>query len=145
MPETEDLYEILQVHPSAHPDVIRAAYRRLALLYHPDTNPSPEANGMMVRLNLAFEVLNDPVARGAYDLTRRAKQGTHSTEHSPQPNEESVAPTGYFSLGSTKLEVLEIQWPPGDVSVNRMLDEETWCYDGYAEVTFDMATSRVHG
>jgi hypothetical protein len=25
-----------------------------------------------------------------------------------------------------------------------MLDEETWSYDGYAEVTFDMATSRVH-
>ena len=40
MPESEDLYEILQVHPSAHPEVIQAAYRRLALLYHPDHNPS---------------------------------------------------------------------------------------------------------
>ena len=36
MAETEDLYEILHLHPSAHPDVVQAAYRRLALL---DTDP----------------------------------------------------------------------------------------------------------
>ena len=78
MPENEDLYEILQVHPSAHPDVIQAAYRRLALLYHPDRNPSPEAAEMMKRLNLAYETLSDPDRRAAYDRTRSAQQGQRS-------------------------------------------------------------------
>ncbi len=74
MPETQDLYEILQVHPSAHPDVIDAAYRRLALLYHPDKNPSPEAAERMKRINLAYEILGDPNKRAAYDRTLDAQQ-----------------------------------------------------------------------
>ena len=55
-----DLYEILQVHESAHMDVIQAAYRRLTLLYHPDRNDSTEAPELMRELNRAYEVLSDP-------------------------------------------------------------------------------------
>ncbi|TAM62455.1 MAG: hypothetical protein EPN50_06650, partial [Chloroflexota bacterium] len=33
---SRDLYRILQVHPEADPDVIQAAYRRLARRRHPD-------------------------------------------------------------------------------------------------------------
>jgi len=33
-----DLYRVLQVDPSADPEVIEAAYKRLALKYHPDHN-----------------------------------------------------------------------------------------------------------
>ena len=73
MYETEDLYEILQLHPSAHPDVIQAAYRRLSFLYHPDRNPSTEATEMMKRLNHAYEILSDPDRRAAYDRTRSAQ------------------------------------------------------------------------
>ncbi len=99
MPENEDLYEILQVHPSAHPDVIQAAYRRLAFLYHPDRNPSPEAAEMMKRLNLAYETLSDPDQRAAYDRTRSTQQGqrtearsgdTHSERaHTSRPTSQS--------------------------------------------------------
>ena len=31
-----DVYEILQVRPDAHEEVLRAAYRALAGMYHPD-------------------------------------------------------------------------------------------------------------
>ena len=70
MDATDDLYEILQVHPSAHQDVIDAAYRRLALIHHPDRTKSPEAPDMMSRLNYAYEILSDPGKRAAYDSQR---------------------------------------------------------------------------
>ena len=107
MPETEDLYEILQVHPSAHPDVIQAAYRRLALLYHPDKNPSQEAAEMMKRLNLAYETLSDPNRRAAYDRTRgtqqrqRAETGSRAT-HRERPRTSSTTnePTSQSRAGT---------------------------------------------
>ena len=76
VPETEDLYEILNLHPSAHPDVIEAAYQRLALLYHPDTDPSPEAAGLMASISRAYAVLGDPEKRAAYDQNRKAVENT---------------------------------------------------------------------
>ncbi len=54
MPKTEDLYEILHLHPSAHPEVIQAACRRLALVYPSDRNSSPEATTMMAAINRAY-------------------------------------------------------------------------------------------
>ncbi len=67
---SRDLYEILQVHESAHADVVQAAYRRLSLLYHPDRNNSAEAPELMRELNRAYEVLSDPQRRDEYDRSR---------------------------------------------------------------------------
>ena len=88
MPDTEDLYETLQVHPSAHPDVIQAAYRRLSFLYHPDRNPSTEATEMMKRLNHAYEILSDPDRRAAYDRTRGAQPRQRTETHSRDTRSE---------------------------------------------------------
>jgi curved DNA-binding protein CbpA len=62
-------YAILQVQPTAHPDVIAAAHRALARRYHPDTGGDERA--MMV-INASWEVLRDPVRRAAYDTASRA-------------------------------------------------------------------------
>ena len=70
MQDHGDLYEILQLHPSAEPDIIQAARRRLTLRYHPDRNSSPEAAEVMLRVNYAYEILSDPEQRAAYDLNR---------------------------------------------------------------------------
>ena len=60
----EDYYKILQVDPSAEdPEVITAAYRRLAVKYHPDTNPSPDALPRMQRINEAYAILSDAMQR----------------------------------------------------------------------------------
>ena len=67
----EDYYKILQVDPSADPEVITAAFRRLAVKYHPDTNPSPEATPRMQRINEAYAILSDPAQRAIYDRSRR--------------------------------------------------------------------------
>ena len=50
--------------------MIEAAYRRLARIYHPDVNSSPDSGAMMQRLNHAYETLSNTQKRLAYDLTR---------------------------------------------------------------------------
>ena len=70
MQDQTDLYEILQVHPSAEQEVIDVAFRRLARMYHPDVNNSPDATERMKALNLAYEILGDPAKRADYDRQR---------------------------------------------------------------------------
>lgn len=67
-----DYYEILQVSPHAEPEIIEAAYKRLALKYHPDTNPSPSTAQQMKWINQAYALLSDPEKRAQYDEERRA-------------------------------------------------------------------------
>lgn len=64
---SKDYYKILQVDPSAEPEVIASVYKRLAQKYHPDKNKSPSATRRMQEINEAYEVLSDPVKRAQYD------------------------------------------------------------------------------
>ncbi len=95
MPDTDDLYEILQVHHAAEPEVVEAAYRRLARKYHPDVNKSDQAEGMMAALNRAYEVLGDPDKRAAYDRERGGR-GRDAAEGSA----EQVKAWGEYKLGA---------------------------------------------
>jgi hypothetical protein len=70
MTKQGDFYEILQVSPRAEPEVIEAAFRRLARKYHPDVDRAAGDLGRMIALNLAYETLKDPVRRADYDRRR---------------------------------------------------------------------------
>ena len=74
MPADEDLYRVLQVDPSADPDVIEAAYKRLAHKYHPDHNRGDiRAEERMKRINEAFRVLGRADLRADYDARSGAR------------------------------------------------------------------------
>lgn len=92
-----DYYEALQVHPSAEPEVIQAAYRRLALKYHPDVYHGRDAQERMALLNRAYAVLNDPQQRAAYDKQRNG--GVSSSPRAAASPELQVASTA-IDLGS---------------------------------------------
>ncbi len=68
-PRTEkDWYAILEIRPGAGAAEVKAAHRRLARLWHPDTNAAPEAHARMQEINTARDVLLDREARAAFDL-----------------------------------------------------------------------------
>ena len=76
METDRDLYQILQIDPAAEQEVVQAAFKRLALKYHPDKNPSPDAHRRMQELNEAYAVIGDPFQRAAYDQQRQEKLAT---------------------------------------------------------------------
>lgn len=65
-----DYYEVLQVHPSAAPEVIQTAYRTLAKKYRYDLlADKDQATKIMAQLNQAYSVLSDPEQRRQYDAS----------------------------------------------------------------------------
>lgn len=98
MQPRRDAYLILQVDPSAHPDVIQAAYRVLARQLHPDGAPESDVVGgpghrKMADLNWAYAVLKDADRRAEYDRERRIGV-VRTRAASPGPAPVSGAPSG---------------------------------------------------
>ena len=63
-----DYYQILQVKPTASHAEIKAAYRRLAKLFHPDKNPLAEEKFKQIKE--AYETLINTAKRNKYDAKR---------------------------------------------------------------------------
>lgn len=72
----EELYHLLGVDRDASQAQIKAAYRKLAKTAHPDAGGDPDE---FVRITAAYNVLEDPDTRRAYDLT-----GEHGDENALQ-------------------------------------------------------------
>lgn len=78
-----DYYVILQVHPEAHREVIKRAYRTIIgmLQAHPDLGGDPED---AIRMNEAYRVLSHPETRKAYDEARRERLAANRRQAAPQ-------------------------------------------------------------
>ncbi len=99
-----DLYEELEVSPRASTEVIEAAYRRLAQMFHPDQYRGQDRD-RMTRLNIAREILTDPMRRAGYDLQRNRSsqpvqgpppQGTAPQEPEFSPDSRSTVASKRF-------------------------------------------------
>jgi molecular chaperone DnaJ len=72
-----DYYEVLSVARNCDDQVLKSAYRKLALQYHPDRNPgNREAEEKFKEAAEAYAVLSDTQKRAAYD--RYGHQGVSS-------------------------------------------------------------------
>jgi curved DNA-binding protein len=68
-----DYYELMQISPKAQPETIQRVYRILAGRCHPD-NPQTGDVERFIRLKEAFEVLDNPELRAAYDEEYHVQQ-----------------------------------------------------------------------
>ncbi|CAJ1973768.1 unnamed protein product [Sphenostylis stenocarpa] len=80
-----DYYDVLKVDRNATDDDLKKAYRKLAMKWHPDKNPTnkKEAEANFKQISEAYEVLSDPQKRVVYD-----KYGEEGLKDKP-PDEPS--------------------------------------------------------
>lgn len=68
MAEKRDYYEVLGVSQNATDAEIKAAYKKMAIKYHPDRNPgNKEAEEKFKEAAEAYDVLRDPQKKQRYD------------------------------------------------------------------------------
>lgn len=61
-------YQVLGVHQRASAEEVKKAYRKLALLHHPDKAKSDKDADLFKDMSAAYTVLSDAVARRKYDM-----------------------------------------------------------------------------
>ncbi len=70
-----DYYAALDVDVNASPAEIKAAFKKLALQYHPDVYKASDANERMSQILEAYRILSDRAERELYDAQRARRAG----------------------------------------------------------------------
>ncbi|UYV67375.1 DNAJB5 [Cordylochernes scorpioides] len=102
----KDYYQILGIPRNATDIILKKAYRKLALKYHPDKNTSTEAEKLFKEISEAYEVLNDKQRRGIYDIYGEEglkDDGISSNDHAEFdiPLGFTRYPTDFFKIRRT--------------------------------------------
>ncbi|HLZ56305.1 MAG TPA: DnaJ domain-containing protein [Ktedonosporobacter sp.] len=79
-----DYYDVLGIEFGASPEAIKAAFKKLALRYHPDVYKGDDAHERMRLLLLAYQTLNDPETRRQYNARRSEHFFDGATLRPPQ-------------------------------------------------------------
>jgi curved DNA-binding protein CbpA len=82
---TKNLYDILEVSPTASQEMIRAAWTMLMKRHHPDMG-GPN-NERAYEINEAYQVLSDPAKRAAYDQQLAAQAEIESPPINRRPTQ----------------------------------------------------------
>jgi molecular chaperone DnaJ len=109
----KDYYQILQIEPDSTLAEIKQAFRRLALVYHPDKNPNDKyAEAQFNEIKEAYEVLTHPVKKENYLQERWYNQSLGKRRSA-----EIITPVSILKL------VLELEQYVSRLDVHRMNKE----------------------
>ncbi|GAB4333735.1 MAG: hypothetical protein OHK0038_10070 [Flammeovirgaceae bacterium] len=118
----ESLYDILEISPEATDKEIKAAYKRLALKYHPDKNGGDtHAEEKFKAINNAYQILSDSSKKAYYDYTRNNpyfyQNSTYTYSHqtySEKGNRRNTTKSwSYTKEDKERDEALAIKWMIG--------------------------------
>ena len=106
----KDYYQILQIQPHSTLAEIKQAFRRLALVYHPDKNPNDKyAEVQFNEIKEAYEVLTTPVKKENY-----LQQRWYNQSIGKRRTLETITPVSILKL------VLELEQYVSRLDVHRM-------------------------
>jgi len=109
----KDYYQILQIEPHSTLAEIKQAFRRLALVYHPDKNPNDKyAEAQFNEIKEAYEVLTHPVRKENY-----LQQRWYNQSIGKRRTAETITPVSILKL------VIELEQYVSKLDVHRMNKE----------------------
>jgi len=101
-----DHYEVLGIERTSSAEEIKAAFRKLASLHHPDKNPDdPQAGLRFKEIAASYQVLSDPQRRALYD------RFGHNAEASGSP----FSASGPFAGGVVDISDIAVDGLLGDL------------------------------
>ncbi|MEP0986629.1 DnaJ domain-containing protein [Ekhidna sp.] len=86
-------YHVLGLSEDATPNEIKAAFKKLAVKYHPDKHPNkPEMEEKFKEINVAHQILSDEYEKARFDLKLKYQQFSGSQEgaYTYQPGNPNV-------------------------------------------------------
>ncbi|KAJ2745355.1 Chaperone protein dnaJ [Coemansia sp. BCRC 34301] len=101
MAAKNDYYKILGVDRAASLPDLKRAYRKSALLFHPDKNCAPGADEAFKLVANAFTVLSDSEKRAHYDrfgVTRKPVDNHHHHVPGMRQRNEDLSPEDLFNM-----------------------------------------------
>ena len=99
----KDYYNILELKYPADELIVKRAFRRLALKYHPDKNNEPNAVQKFIELTEAYEVLRDQFKKYEYDrLYHKFYNFKNENQNSIQSDENSNIGKEWAEFGKEK-------------------------------------------
>ena len=124
----QTLYELLGVSETATLEEIKIAYRKKAMEYHPDVNPSlnnKECHAMMCKINDAYAILRNPETRREYDKTLVSdREESEPRETSDSAKEEKEKTRKYTKTKSEPLRDERVYEYYNSVDFDGYLQEE---------------------
>jgi hypothetical protein len=106
----KDYYQILRIQPHSTLAEIKQAFRRLALVYHPDKNPNDKyAEAQFNEIKEAYEVLTNPVKKENY-----LQQRWYNQSIGKRRTAKTITPVSILKI------VLELEQYVSRLDVHRM-------------------------
>ncbi|WP_258105790.1 DnaJ domain-containing protein [Marinoscillum sp. MHG1-6] len=115
----KNFYQLLEISETASQAEIKAAFKRLAVLYHPDKHAgNMEMEERFKEINLAYQTLSNPYEKARYDIKLTYSRSIPNTEFNP-PDTFSTQPRKRYYYRPNYKEP-EIDW------------KENWIATAYA-------------
>lgn len=114
MVAAKDYYKVLGVDRKATPEQVKAAFRKLARKYHPDTNlGDATAERHFKEISEAYDVLSDPKKRAEYD------NPASQPRNAPGPGN----PFGGFGSGAGRPGQQHVEFDMGDIDLGELFGD----------------------